>query len=202
MWAESLQLARLGRSVYVPRLLVCLFLCTAFKCTRWCFSLTRCAAQTVRKFKLKKDVPPLTKWTFIWNSLRHQLPKWNFETRGHIFSGHVAERNGLEPILQCFFFHLCRHTVGMGHLPHCHNLKDIRTFTIKHWKVPTIYVLGPQVPPWILQKVLFEHGDHGGTPSTYMIGGPSSIALMIPVRFTWGWCLFCCSPFIGKYWAE
>lgn len=99
---------------------MCLFLCTAFKCTRWCFSLTRCAGQTVRKFKLKKDVPPLTKWTFIWNSLRHQLPKWNFETRGHIFFRTFFS----------VFFHLCRHTVGMGHLPHCHNLKDIRTFTI------------------------------------------------------------------------
>ena len=35
-------------------------------------------------------------------------------------------------------------------------------------------------------KSFVEHWDHGGSPSTYMIEDPSSIALMIPVRFTWG----------------
>lgn len=55
-----------------------------------------------------------------------QMKFWNQRT---YFFRTCSGRNGLEPILQCFF-HLCRHTVGMGHLPHCHNLKDIRTFTI------------------------------------------------------------------------
>lgn len=127
---------------------MCLFLCTAFKCTRWCFSLTRCAGQTVRKFKLKKDVPPLTKWTFIWNSLRHQLPKWNFETRGHIF---------FQDILQCFFSLMSAYCWD-GTPTALSQLKRYQDVYNKHWKVPTIYVLGPQVPPWILQKVLLNMG--------------------------------------------
>lgn len=83
-----------------------------------------------------------------------QMKFWNQRT---YFFRTCSGRNGLEPILQCFFSLMSAYCWD-GTPTALSQLKRYQDVYNKHWKVPTIYVLGPQVPPWILQKVLLNMG--------------------------------------------
>ena len=84
-----------------------------------------------------------------------QMKFWNQRT--YFFSGHVAEGMVWSQFFSVFFPLMSAYCWD-GTPTALSQLKRYQDVYNKHWKVPTIYVLGPQVPPWILQKVLLNMG--------------------------------------------